>query len=61
MLQRKWTMSKGKPKAITLDNSHIEDTLCFLPFSQSNKSVLHILKLVCWAQIEHTSIGIKWL
>ena len=27
----------------------------------ANKSVLHILKLVCWAQTENTGIGIKWL
>lgn len=27
MLERKWTMSKDKPKAITLDNSHIENIL----------------------------------
>ena len=30
-----------------------------IPFT--HKSVPHILKLVCWAQPEHSNGGIKWL
>ena len=51
-LERKWTMNKDKPKAITLGNSHIEDilnrqtvNLSDIQFQRSRKQTFHIRDL----------------